>query len=115
MRAKNYNYKEIGLRIKAIRRERRLTQEELSERIGVGSQHISDIERGLTGMSVGILIDLCDELNADTNYILFGTSSQPSDDSFAKKLDGLSRSQIMYAEQILDLYVKGCKENPRKN
>lgn len=115
MRAKNYNYKEIGLRIKAIRRERRLTQEELSERIGVGSQHISDIERGLTGMSIGILIDLCDELNADTNYILFGTSSQPSDDFFTKIFAGLSRSQIMYAEQILELYVKGCKENTRKN
>ena len=110
MKIKDYDYKSIGLRIKKIRKERHITQEELAEKVGVGSQHISDIERGLTGMSIGTLIDVCSQLNADTNYILLGISSAAVSDPISKLLKGLSNSQIMYAEKILELYAKGCKE-----
>ncbi len=110
MKIKDYDYKSIGLRIKRIRKERHITQEELAEKAGVGSQHISDIERGLTGMSIGTLIDICIHLRADTNYILLGISSTAASDPLSGLLSGLSNSQIMYAEKILELYAKGCKE-----
>lgn len=110
MKIKDYDYKSIGQRIKKVRREKHLTQEELAEKVGVGSQHISDIERGLTGMSIGTLIDICRILGADTNYILLGMSAAKGSDPLSKLFDGLTHSQIMYAEKILELYAKGCKE-----
>lgn len=110
MKIKDYDYKSIGQRIRKARKERQLTQEELAEKVGVGNQHISDIERGLTGMSIGTLIDICTALDADTNYILLGMSAVKGAEPISKLLDGLSHSQILYAEKILELYAKGCKE-----
>lgn len=111
MKVKNYDYGEIGKRLRTARKECRFTQEELAERVGVGSQHISDIERGLTGMSVGTFIDICSELNADANYILFGISSPKSESPVSKLLRGLSQTQITNAEKILEYYSRGCREH----
>jgi transcriptional regulator with XRE-family HTH domain len=110
MKTKDYDYRAIGQRIRDARKKSRITQEELAEKAGVGNQHISDIERGLTGMSVGTLIDICSALGADANYILFGITAVKGALPFARLLDGLSHSQIMYAEKILEMYAKGCKD-----
>lgn len=110
MKIKDYDYKTIGQRIKKSRKERALTQEELAERVGIGSQHISDIERGLTGMSIGTLIDICRELDADINYILLGITGVKGSEPISRLLNGLSHSQILYAEKILEMYARGCKE-----
>ena len=52
IKVKNYNYEPIGKRIKSVRLERKYTQEYVAEKLDVSCQHISDIERGLNGMSV---------------------------------------------------------------
>lgn len=57
--------KKLGKRIKIIRIERDLTQDELSEKIGVecNSQYISRIERGLYLPSVIRLMQIAYALN----------------------------------------------------
>ena len=40
------DYKTVGLRIRAVRLEKKLTQEKLAEAAGVGVTHISHIETG---------------------------------------------------------------------
>ena len=40
------DYKSIGTRIRAVRQEKKLTQEQLAEAVGVGVTHISHIETG---------------------------------------------------------------------
>lgn len=40
------DYKYIGARIRAIRMEKKITQEQLAEAVGVGTSHISHIETG---------------------------------------------------------------------
>ena len=65
---------EIGARIKEIRLKRNLTQEALAEKADISNtQQISNIERGLAGVSIARFKDICKTLNADANYLLFGT------------------------------------------
>ena len=52
------NPKEIGNRIKECRKRAGLTQEQLSERIGLSKNHISGIERGLNQPTIGFLLSL---------------------------------------------------------
>lgn len=61
---------EIGKRIAECRRERKLTQEELANRVGVTAQALSQYERGLRYPDIGILRSLCQALTAGADYLL---------------------------------------------
>ena len=43
---------EIGMRVRKLRREKRLTQEQLAERLDCSVQFLSLVERGQRGMSL---------------------------------------------------------------
>ena len=51
------NMYNIGSNIRTARKRADLTQEELSERLGVTPQYLSDLERGLVGTSISTLIE----------------------------------------------------------
>ena len=52
------DYKDIGQRIKRLRMEKGLTQERLSEIIGIGPSHMSHIESGSTVPSLEVFISI---------------------------------------------------------
>lgn len=58
---------EIGLSIKKARKDRRLTQKELSEKINISRNYISDIECGRYVPSVEKLFSIATVLNIDLN------------------------------------------------
>lgn len=68
----DYKY-EIGLRLKQIRKEQNMTQEKLSEILGISQKHYSEVERGITGLSIKHYIQISDVLNVSLDYILKGT------------------------------------------
>ncbi len=74
------NYKqEIGLRLKQARKEKGLTQEKISEMLGISQKHYSEVERGITGLSVKHLIQISDILSESLDYLLKGyVSDSPS-------------------------------------
>ena len=63
-------YKDIGQRIKAKRIENGLTQEKLSELIGVGPSHMSHIESGSTVPSFEVFISILNTLNCSADELL---------------------------------------------
>ena len=52
----------FGKKLREIRKERGLTQEQLAEKVNVSYQAISNIERGLTGPSFSTLADIAKAL-----------------------------------------------------
>lgn len=62
----------IGSRIQQVRKGAGLTQMVFAEMIGVSTQYVSDLERGVVGASVSTIIKICDTLNVPTDYILRG-------------------------------------------
>ena len=68
-------YLEIGERIRSKRQEMSLTQEQLSEKIGVSNKHISEVERGNDRLSYDKLLLLCDVLDCSTDYLLRGRNT----------------------------------------
>ena len=74
------NYKlEIGLRLKQARKDKGLTQEKISELLSISQKHYSEVERGITGLSVKHYIQLSDILAISLDYLLKGrTPEAPS-------------------------------------
>jgi len=63
--------KEIGERIKKIRKEKRYTQEELAEQLSIGDRiKISRIENGKQSMTANELIKFCSLLNISLDALI---------------------------------------------
>lgn len=62
----------LGAALRALRRERHLTQSELAEIAGVSASAISQAERGKRGLSVETLLDLSGRLGVSLDELLRG-------------------------------------------
>src|SRR5579872_1708781 len=63
----------LGPRLRSARSERGLSVRELARRIGCSPSLISQIERGASVPSVGILYSLATELDSSLDYLVFGS------------------------------------------
>lgn len=75
------DYEKIGQRIRKQRKEKGLSQDQLSEQIGISLSFMGHIERGTRKASVETLACICKALDADMHYIVFGHSSGHSANS----------------------------------
>lgn len=66
---------QLGLRIKAARELRKMTQEHLSELVGVSSGYIAEIENKKTIPSFHVLAAICLTLNLSVDDLIFQTDS----------------------------------------
>lgn len=70
------DYTAVGAEIRELRKERRMLQQELAERIGVSVPHISNIENGKTKFSAQVLMDLACALEVTPDALLLTCGRQ---------------------------------------
>ena len=69
----------MGNRIKLRRKELRIKQSELAEKLDISNNHISSIENGREKPSLDILLKICEELcNPRLSFIRKYTCKRPS-------------------------------------
>lgn len=59
---------DIGIKIKKLRTDKKLTLKTLGEKTGLSSGFLSQLERGLTTIAVDSLQDIAKELGVDSSY-----------------------------------------------
>lgn len=64
------DYKKVGAQIRKFRLEKRMTQEQLAEAVGVGTTHISHIETGHTIPSMQTFVDIVNALECSADELL---------------------------------------------
>lgn len=75
----NVDYKSIGERIKYIRTQKGLSQEELAEFADVSPVYISNVERGEKSASLRIVIAIANALNVTADSLLIDSLTSLSD------------------------------------
>ncbi len=68
--------KAMGQRIKSRRKKLLLTQEEIAEQLNISVKHFSEVERGLSGLSIENLIKLSDIIGLSLDYMIKGDSCE---------------------------------------
>jgi transcriptional regulator with XRE-family HTH domain len=63
---------DIGTRIRNVRRERGLTQDELAEQVGVSRSAVAQWETGRTGQVTGNLSRIASALEVNVEYLMVG-------------------------------------------
>ena len=64
------DYYAIGQRIRKVRKARGFSQEELAEKVGISTTHMSHIETGNTKLSLPVLVDITNALDVRTDDLL---------------------------------------------
>lgn len=103
------DYKLIGAKIKARRRELKITQEVLAEKLSVSIGYISQVERGVTRISLDLLAQISGILNSDIAYFVSGTAISESGylkNEMAEKFNQLSAAQKKIVIGIIDVIIK---------
>ncbi|MBQ7356534.1 MAG: helix-turn-helix transcriptional regulator [Clostridia bacterium] len=99
----------MGDRVKELRKKRRLTQEQLAEKIGVSLQYVSEIERGLSMPSMQVFLKLLEVLDASADYLLrdmVSCANPYGDKQIAARLERLSPKQRQALMAIIDAYME---------
>ena len=99
----------LGERLRTKRTSLSLTQEYVSDKIGISLRFYQMIERGEKSMSLDTLIQLGKVLNISIDYLLMGDVTT-LENPVAKILNDLSPHQREDAIQILRLYADACKK-----
>ena len=99
----------IGSRLREARNIAKLTQEQLAEKVGIGTTYISDIERGAKFPSLSLFIKIVDALGVSSDFILRGEIEAGKNcvyDDITRKLDGLTPKQRLGVADLIDAYIK---------
>ena len=106
----------IGSNIRTARMRANLTQEKMSEMIGVTPQYLSDLERGLVGTSIPTLIRICTELNVSSDFILFGSSSDSdsANSTLIEKIQRLPKHKADVVERYIDFIFEIMDMDPNQ-
>lgn len=100
---------EMGIRIAQCRKELRLTQEQLAEKMGVSLQTVSCIELGKKAIRPENLANLCTCLNVTADYILYGKRNQQQMDDTVSKLSALAPEEYRVVQSMIELLHNGEK------
>lgn len=64
------DYRKIGEQVRKYRKQKGMSQEQLAEKVGVGTTHISHIETGNTIPSTSTLLDIINTLSLSADGLL---------------------------------------------
>ena len=111
MRVKKEINIQIGEQIKQARERAKLTQEQFAERIDVSPQYVSDLERGVVGVSIATLKRICTVLGVSSDQILFGKQTENRAVFIADKCKSLSEHQYLLLSDIISKYVEAIESS----
>lgn len=98
------NYYEIGQRIRKARKAHSLSQEELAERIGISTTHMSHIETGNTKLSLLVLVSIAQVLEVQTDDLLFEQKAAARSSAMSEigaMLDACSTQELKIIQDII--------------
>lgn len=97
----NIDYRLIGERIKYLRKVRGMTQEVMAERLNVSIGYVSQVERGITKISLDLLGAISSILDCDVAYFVSESAVNSNDYMQSelvneiRKLDDKKRKYIL--------------------
>ena len=79
-------------RIRKAREDMGYTREKFAEKLDVSVSYLAELERGRTGLSVKMLIKVCNVLGLSADYVLFGNERKEDE----MRLDAIRRIDEKY-------------------
>ncbi|WP_123070295.1 helix-turn-helix domain-containing protein [Massilia aurea] len=106
--------KTIGLAISNARQNAGLTQEDVAERLGIGPEAVSRLERGIGSITAERLVVLADMFGCRSDQLLLGSSSRQDDQAaaIAQLLDGLAPADRAFVIENVERLTEFLRSKP---
>lgn len=104
--------KDIGKRIQECRKKRGLTQDQLSEKVGISSHYLSALERGVYNIRLELLVDLLNEMECSADEVFCDVVKKSFDvkaTRLSEKIQNLSLEEQYRIYEVVDTLVKNAK------
>lgn len=92
----------IGNAIRVARERAGLTQEQFGELVSLGTKNVSDIERGVAGITVSTLKRICEKLSISSDSILFANNEKNNVQMLTERLERLTPAQYAAIETFIN-------------
>lgn len=102
MRAKKEINIHIGNEIRIARERAGLTQEQFGELVSLGTKNVSDIERGVAGITISTLKRICEKLSISSDLIIFGDKGTNDVEYLADRMARLPPDQFEAVKDFLN-------------
>ena len=104
---------QIGSRVRHLRKEHGLSQEDLGERAGLSYKYIGEIERGQTNPTVDVLFRIASALNVQLDELFFdveGYKHASRKSQLRQEIAHILSSMTLSQLQIVLRIVRALKE-----
>ncbi|MCL2209971.1 MAG: helix-turn-helix domain-containing protein [Treponema sp.] len=96
----------FGANIKYYRKKQRLSQEQLSEKLGITQKHLSTIETGTNFVSAELLEKFTQQLFVSASALFYSINEVPNDESFLCKIDQIIDNEYEKASNIVKTKIR---------
>lgn len=104
----------MGNRIREARMTAHYTQAQLAEQLDVSIPFLSDVERGMVGISTETLLKICAALHVSADWILKGEGAQLLNTDVVRKLNGLTPEYLKIVDEIIDRLLMLIPDDEKK-
>ncbi len=112
MRPRKEINRRVGANIQKAREQAHYTQEELSELLSITPNHLSAMERGVSGVTLETLEKLCLLFEVSADALLFGKTEQSDfTGELARLVGGLRPAQQRQVVKIVELILRLNEDN----
>ncbi len=107
----NVDSMSFGKRLKEVRTSKKISQEELSSRIGIHANHLSRYERDLTQPSIEVVKKIAKALEISIDALVFGEANNEgnlSDNeliSLFKNIENFSNEDKTIVKTLIDAFI----------
>lgn len=105
----HYNAVEFGRRIRTIRKQKKMTQQELAELLFLSEESVSNFETGKTMCMPEHVIQMCQIFDVSADYFYFGKNyklqGNDSIERIFQRLKGCNPFELSKIEQIIDILL----------
>ena len=109
------NLNAMGTRMKRRRKELKMSQAELAEKVNVSNNHISSIETGKQIPSLTTFVKICEQLDTTPDFLLLGSLHT---DNLPKKIyDSLAlcnKKDLPLIQDIVENFVSKREKSSRR-
>lgn len=89
------------MRIRKAREDMGYTREKFAELLDVSVSYLAEVERGRTGVSVKMLIKICNVLGLSADYVLFG-EERNTDTLLLEKINRVDEKYLPLLNKVID-------------
>ena len=84
-----FDQEAFGTRLKGIRNEKGMSQEEMAELLHTSKTHYGNMERGKKGVSIDFLLEIAETFDKKTDYLLLGKEENDLEQAIRQLQDAI--------------------------